>query len=313
MRISRSQYRQLLSTCLQCTKLSSVWIRPNVLSVLHQQSCLKSNKGYPPISVYRTIVRDRKIEEELYGPVYKRSKIASSSGAKSENRNKSDKSNKDTPSSRVEFENGYKKGTFGKDSNINVLDSLYGPVHKPKKDTQGSAVKSNLTKDNYSNVKSESENSSVESNLNNDSHSHLKLETQNEAGKKDKASSSNLKEKRKPVSEYELAEKTEQRKNTLNALDNIVNKLDPLSQAMALLSSFPMSTPSDLMDTKLLERNSVIYSEFLTSLNVTKLPSVTKILSDTMSEKSKLALKKWEQKMIAELGWEGFQQYKQRE
>ena len=41
-----------------------------------------------------------------------------------------------------------------------------------------------------------------------------------------------------------------------------------------------------------------------------KVPSVSTILSATMSEESRLALKKWEMKKIKELGEEGFQQYK---
>lgn len=42
-----------------------------------------------------------------------------------------------------------------------------------------------------------------------------------------------------------------------------------------------------------------------------KLPSVTKILSDTMPPESKIALERWERDMIAELGYEGFMKLKQ--
>jgi len=38
-----------------------------------------------------------------------------------------------------------------------------------------------------------------------------------------------------------------------------------------------------------------------------RLPSVTRILSDTMSDSAKAALEQWKQKMIAQLGEEGFQ------
>ena len=43
----------------------------------------------------------------------------------------------------------------------------------------------------------------------------------------------------------------------------------------------------------------------------TKIPSVTKILSETKSEESKQALALWEAKMIRKLGQEGFEKYKQ--
>lgn len=39
------------------------------------------------------------------------------------------------------------------------------------------------------------------------------------------------------------------------------------------------------------------------------LPSVTKILSSTMSEASRVALRRWKQKMIADLGEEGFMEF----
>ncbi|XP_065346671.1 mitochondrial genome maintenance exonuclease 1-like [Cloeon dipterum] len=45
------------------------------------------------------------------------------------------------------------------------------------------------------------------------------------------------------------------------------------------------------------------------SLNLWKVPSVTKILSATMSESSKAALEKWKANLIAQLGLEGFQEY----
>ncbi|CAH1780695.1 unnamed protein product [Owenia fusiformis] len=41
-----------------------------------------------------------------------------------------------------------------------------------------------------------------------------------------------------------------------------------------------------------------------------KLPSVSKIINDTMSAQSRYNLKQWEKKMIAQLGEEGFKEYK---
>jgi len=40
-----------------------------------------------------------------------------------------------------------------------------------------------------------------------------------------------------------------------------------------------------------------------------RIPSVTKVLSDTKSEDDKLVLEKWKQKMILKLGLSGFEEY----
>ncbi|CAL8099626.1 unnamed protein product [Orchesella dallaii] len=47
------------------------------------------------------------------------------------------------------------------------------------------------------------------------------------------------------------------------------------------------------------------------ALTSSKVPSVSKILNATMSEEQARVLKRWEQKMIAEMGEQGFRQYKE--
>lgn len=59
------------------------------------------------------------------------------------------------------------------------------------------------------------------------------------------------------------------------------------------------------------ESEQLLPSSSQSPLSSVKLPSVSKILSATMPKEQALALRRWEQRMIAQMGEQGFRQYKE--
>lgn len=99
-------------------------------------------------------------------------------------------------------------------------------------------------------------------------------------------------------------------KNENIKIDTIVNLLPTLDD-LDKFKSFPLFNPyktNQTCETQLYTKRKQILAQ--NNLTLSQFPSVTKVLSSTMSQESIEALEKWRIKMIAELGEQGFLEMK---